>query len=266
MSFDNYVEPKIFTSPQVRLIGVSAIDRAEVGQFLKEHDMAWPVDTESDAELLTEFGGRICYMSFGKGRKSFEEYSRHILESGHGSVLEHAVFNFAIWGVSRSLTHELVRHRAGTGFSQLSQRYVDESTAEYVVPPLFNRPEYIERFKTDISTVHQLYLKWAGIAGEIIDEHFPHLQGTDRRKNMRQAARGFLPNATETKMLFTCNVRALRHIVENRASVHADMEIRGLAVKMFKIAKEQAPFLFQDYKIESLPDGTEAVTGSYRKV
>lgn len=67
-------------------------------------------------------------------------------------------------------------------------------------------------------------------------------------------------------MLFTCNVRALRHIVENRASVHADMEIRGLAVKMFKIAKEQAPFLFQDYKIESLPDGTEAVTGSYRKV
>ena len=90
---------------------------------------------------LNEVAGRTCYMSFGKGRKSNEEYLENILSSKHGSVLEHAVWNLLITGVSRALTHELVRHRAGFGYSQLSQRYVDESEARYVVPPLYQENE-----------------------------------------------------------------------------------------------------------------------------
>ena len=89
--------------------------------------MTWETDTEIGGEQLVEAGGRLCYVSYGKGRKTNAEYIDNIIESKHGSVLEHAVWNFIIAGVSRSFTHELIRHRAGWGYSQLSQRYVDES-------------------------------------------------------------------------------------------------------------------------------------------
>src|SRR5205085_10734218 len=92
-------------------------------------------DTEIAGEKLAEIAGRVCYLSFARPRPGGNQaYLGHILEVGHGSVLEHAVWNFVFTGVSRTLTHELVRHRTGMGYSQLSQRYVDESVAEYVEP------------------------------------------------------------------------------------------------------------------------------------
>ena len=103
--------------------------------------MTWQTDTEVAGEHLAEVAGRVCYMSFAKPRPGGNQaYLDHILEVGHGSVLEHAVWNFVFTGVSRSLTHELIRHRAGFGYSQLSQRYVDESVAEYVEPDVHRRP------------------------------------------------------------------------------------------------------------------------------
>lgn len=122
--------------PEVYLVGRQEVDQDELDRFLCDHRVAWETDSEVGAEVLSETAGRVCYMSFAKPRPGGNAaYLRHIKEVGHGSVLEHAVFNLLITGVSRALSHELVRHRAGFGYSQLSQRYVDESVAEYVVPP-----------------------------------------------------------------------------------------------------------------------------------
>ena len=129
---------KIITEPSVYLVGKSSVNDAELDRFLANNDLsAWQTDTEVGGEKLVEVAGRLCYMSFAKPRPGGNAaYINHILEVGHGSVCEHSVFNLLITGVSRSLTHELVRHRAGMGYSQLSQRFVDESDCEFVMPPL----------------------------------------------------------------------------------------------------------------------------------
>src|SRR5262245_18719402 len=99
-------------------------------------------------------------MSFARPRPGGNEaYLKHILEVGHGSVLEHAVWNFLVVGVSRSLTHELIRHRVGLSPSQLSQRYVDESVAEYVEPDCFaDDPELHRLWEYAIARCHQAYV------------------------------------------------------------------------------------------------------------
>src|SRR5579875_2274565 len=124
----------IVRTPTVYVMGRQRVDEEAVGRFLAAHGTSWETDSEVGGELLTELGGRVCYMAFGtrQGRRSNAEYLGNILQQRHGSVLEHAVWNLLITGVSRSLTHELIRHRAGFGYSQLSQRYVDESETDFV--------------------------------------------------------------------------------------------------------------------------------------
>lgn len=128
---------KLVTEPRVYLVGRQSIDDDALSRFLSDEGVSrWETDTDVAGEKLIEAAGRVCYMSFAKPRPGGNAaYIGHILEVGHGSVLEHEVFNFILTGVSRSFTHELVRHRAGFGYSQLSQRYVDEKDTEFVVPP-----------------------------------------------------------------------------------------------------------------------------------
>lgn len=135
----NVSSVKVITEPGVYLVGRQQVDEGELARFLADHEAdRWETDTEIAAEKLVEVAGRLCYMSFRQPRPGGNAaYAGHILDVGHGSVLEHAVFNLIIAGVSRSFTHELVRHRAGFGYSQLSQRFVDESDCEFVVPPAF---------------------------------------------------------------------------------------------------------------------------------
>lgn len=126
---------KIITKPSVYVLGRQSVDTPELVRFLDDHGVTWNTDTQVPAEVLTETAGRVCYMSFAKPRPGGNAaYLGHIKEVGHGSVLEHAVWNLLFTGISRTLSHELVRHRAGWGFSQLSQRYVDESEGEYILP------------------------------------------------------------------------------------------------------------------------------------
>src|SRR6266513_3582067 len=128
---------RVLCEPAVYVVGRQQIGAEELDRFLADHGVAWQTDTEVAAEHLVEAAGRVCYMSFAKPRPGGNQtYIGHILQVGHGSVLEHAVWNFLFTGISRTLTHELIRHRAGFGYSQLSQRYVDESIAEYVEPAL----------------------------------------------------------------------------------------------------------------------------------
>lgn len=255
---------EIIREPRVYLIGRQTIDRGQLEQFLADHGVSWQTDTEVGAEALCEIGGRVCYMSFGKGRKTNAEYLHHIIELAHGSVLEHAVWNFLFTGVSRSLTHELVRHRAGFGYSQLSQRYVDESDAVFVEPDCIAADETLDAiWREAVETSQQAYCRLVeGLMQKFADVP----SATMRRKLARQAARSVLPNATETKIFVTGNARAWRHFIEMRASEHAESEIRKLAIAVLRILQQESPHLFGDYRIETLPDGTEIARTEYRKV
>lgn len=258
---------RFVTKPQVYLLGRQAVAEEELARFMKDEGMSFATDTQAAGEILNEVAGRTCYMSFGKGRKSNREYLENILSSKHGSVLEHAAWSFLITGVSRALTHELVRHRAGFGFSQLSQRYVDENEARYVVPPLYQQNELLrQKWEQTIETLRRAYSELAEATTQYVQQTHPDMIPRDRRKWARQAARSVLPNACETKIFVTANARAWRHFVELRGSPHADTEIRLLAVGICRILKRESPNIFQDVTLVDEPDGMPAVHVEYSKV
>ena len=267
---------RIITEPSVYVLGRQTVDDAELDRFLSDHGVSWETDSEVAGEALTETAGRVCYMSFAKPRPGGNAaYLTHIKEVGHGSVLEHAVWNLLITGVSRSLTHELVRHRAGWAYSQLSQRYVDESVAEYVEPDIIaNDPELHAVWLETVKQSHAAYVKLAeALNAKLADPAAataamlpPGADRTTRRKAARQAARSVLPNATETKIFVTANARALRHFMEMRGSSHAEPEIRKLATAILDVLQKESPNLFGDYQKVPLPDGTFELTTEFKKV
>jgi thymidylate synthase (FAD) len=256
----------VLRDPQVYLVGRQQVDDEALAQFLSDHDVSkWTTDTEEAGEKLVEVAGRLCYLSFAKPRPGGNAaYIGHILEVGHGSVLEHAVFNFIFAGVSRSFTHELVRHRAGFGFSQLSQRFVDESECAFVEPdPIAEDPELHRVWMEAIGASQRAYQALAdGLA-----KKFAGIEDrTLRRKKAREAARSVLPNATETKIFVTANARAWRHFIEMRADPAADAEIRKVAVAVLRLLREESPNLFGDYEIVDLPEGGQAAVTPHKKV
>ncbi len=257
--------PKIIHEPQVYLVGRQDVDRSEIDRFLGDHGMDWETDTEVGGAQLIEAGGRLCYVSYGKGRKTNEEYIANIIGQKHGSVLEHAAWNFIISGVSRSFTHELIRHRAGWAYSQLSQRYVDESDASYVEPKIISEdPQLHGTWQRAIETAHAAYLELVeGLSAKL---EAAGVKGTHRRKMAREAARSVLPNATETMIFCTANARALRHFIELRGSEGAEAEIRRVAVQFLRLMQAEAPSVFGDYEIVTLDNGTEVTSTPNEKV
>jgi thymidylate synthase (FAD) len=254
---------RIVRDPHIYLVGRQTLESGGIDQFLQDHGVTWTTDTEVGGEALAEMAGRVCYMSYGKGRKTNREFLGHIVDVGHGSVLEHAVWSFVITGVSRSFTHELIRHRHFS-YSQLSQRYVDESNSEFIEPDVIaNDPELHAIWTDAVNATREAYDRL--VAG--LQKSYAQVpEATLRRKLARQAARSVLPNATETKIFVTGNARALRHFVELRGSEHADVEIRKVAVAMLKLMRDEAPSLFADYRLEPLNDGAEAVATDHPKV
>ena len=219
-------------------------------------DVPW--DTDADGgEALAEFAGRACYQSWAKPNAATATnagYLHHILEVGHLSVLEHGSVTFYLTGISRSLTHELIRHRHFS-YSQLSQRYVPERDAALVEPDVIAAdPELHARFLAAGEAAIAAYTDLL----EGLEKKFADVeQATLRRKQARQAARSVLPNATETRIVVTGNYRAWRHFVAMRASEHADVEIRSLAISCLRELAKVAPNAFADFQISTLADGTE---------
>jgi len=257
---------KIIRRPSVYLVGRQAVDERALQRFLDDHGVGqWQTDTAIPAEVLPEVAGRLCYMSFASPRPGGNaRYVDHLKEVKHGSVFEHSVWNFIITGVSRSFTHELVRHRAGFGYSQLSQRYVDESVADFVEPQcIADDPELHEVWRSAVEQAQQAYVT---ITAGLQDKFSSVEDRTLRRKLARQAARSVLPNATETKIFVTANARALRHLIELRCNEHAETEIREVAARMLDLLKEESPNIFGDYDTVELADGTRAARTSYSKI
>jgi thymidylate synthase (FAD) len=219
----------------------------------------------TDGERLAEFAGRLCYMSQANpASRETRAYLQNIKKQGHGSVLEHANYSLLLEGVSRSLTHELVRHRAGFAYSQLSQRYVDESQAAFVVPPaIAGDKALVENWQKQIESAQATYV---GLVEQLMDRYKWVDDKVHRRKMAREAARGVLPNSTETKIVVTANARAWRTMLELRSSEGAEMEIRRCAIACMRLLQKEAPAFFDDFEIYMAPDRVEAARIQYHKV
>ena len=249
---------EILRTPRVTLIGRP--------QFLEPAHLPvqWKGES-SDGERIAEFAGRLCYMSqHNPAGRTTAEYLGNILKQGHGSVFEHAQYVLLVEGISRSCSHELVRHRAGFGYSQLSQRYVDESHAAFVMPPALQGDAALERAWTSqmesaqaayVSAVEGLMAKYEWVADRI-----------HRRKMAREAARSVLPNATEVKIVVSANVRAWRTMLELRLGEGAELEIRRMALACLALLRDEAPALFADFDLYRTDDGSEAGRVGYHKV
>jgi thymidylate synthase (FAD) len=219
----------------------------------------------TDGERLAEYAGRLCYMSQkNPAHRSTADYLENIKKQAHGSVLEHVNYSLLIEGVSRSLTHELVRHRAGFAYSQLSQRYVDESVADFVVPPAIIGDDALEaRWRTQMDEAQRSYV---ALVEHLMERYAWVPDRVHRRKMAREAARGVLPNSTETKIVVTGNVRAWRTMLELRAGEGAELEIRRLAVALVRVLQQEGPAFFSDFGIYVAEDQREAARSSYHKV
>lgn len=219
----------------------------------------------TDGERLAEFAGRLCYMSQkNPANRTTRDYLENIKKQGHGSVLEHATYSLLFEGVSRSLTHELVRHRAGFAYSQLSQRYVDESDAAFVVPPsIIGDENLMKAWQTQIESAQASYV---ALVAELMERYKWVEDKVHRRKMAREAARGVLPNSTETKIVVTANVRAWRTMLELRSSEGAEFEIRRMAVMTLRIMQQEAPGMFSDFETYVAPDRAEAARIAYHKI
>jgi thymidylate synthase (FAD) len=248
------------TQPAVFLISRPAIDREGMRKYLDSVGGAsWlerrPSDRSPDAEVLVEFAGRACYRSWEPGlnanvtrvRDDPRDYFANLLASAHGSVLEHASFTFAFRQVSRVFTHELVRHRAGSAFSQESLRYVRLTDIGFRVPPALEPlrervlalVEQLEEFQRDAA--EQLELDAEGMPFAV-------------KKEVTSALRRLAPIGLSTDIIWTANVRTLRHVIEMRTAVGAEEELRSVFDAVAQLAVAEAPALFQDFTREL--DGT----------
>lgn len=237
------MRPTIYFEPKITLLSRPTFDNPEhlPGVFFGE---AGPI------EQLSEYAGRVCYMSQANpGAKTTGEYLRHILELGHGSVLEHGQFSYLIEGVSRSLTHELIRHRVGTSISQLSQRFVDESDTAFVCPP--EMAKHIQAFARFEASCEQALNTYKVLCLQLEDAMVNvDLPKTLKRKRVREAARAVLPNCVETKLVWSCNLRELRHILMLRGSPHADLEFQQFAKALWQLTREHAPNALADLVLD----------------
>ncbi len=262
------------SSPRVYLVTRPSVDWEQIASFLSDEDLPPIPDSiragSDEAEAVIEVSARLCYMSFGRGRRDISDFIHNLLSSKDGSVFEHVNYGFVFTGVSRSLTHELVRHRAGFAYSQRSQRYVDETEGSFVLPPaLVEAAEGSDEARAVLDSALE---SAAASYVELVDKLNTVLprsrfeSNTDRRKAVRQAARAVLPNATETKIFVTGNVRAWRHFIEMRAAPFADWEIRSLALEVLRLLQAESPLMFGDFEVSELSDGTQIAVPEYSKV
>lgn len=253
---------RLITEPRVYVLARPAVDRGELARFLADTGFpGWTTESPCDAQTVVEVAARCCYRSFAKGRPH-QEHVAHILDVGHFSVTEHANWTLLITGVSRSLTHELVRHRHCSP-SQESQRYVDASDVALVVPPEMLDDHalwlewavsgYIGPYPAEANEPCRRFSMWhdaatdavrayQGLCESIAAKRLPRKLAL---KEVRQAARSVLPNCCETRLALTGNARAWREMLAKRLSPAADAEFQRLAAVIRDVLVKEAPDLFR---------------------
>ncbi|MDO8669409.1 MAG: FAD-dependent thymidylate synthase [Candidatus Buchananbacteria bacterium] len=243
------------TQPKIFLVGETTAVEEGINDFLKHIGAPdWKTDAPSDSEKIEEIMGRLCYRSFGAGlnpnvkrvREGNRTYLQNVVAVKHGSVLEHTVVNFIFADVSRVLTHELVRHRAGTAISQESLRFVRLDDLGQWLPTVIREDEQAtEIFVKTFEQLEELQLQLA--------EHFD-LDGEKmpfaQKKIITSAMRRIAPIGLSTSIGWSANMRALRHLIEMRTEPVAEEEIRLVFGQVAEICQRRYPNIFADYEIE----------------
>jgi thymidylate synthase (FAD) len=245
------------TTPSVHLIARPAVDldgmrgylRSVGGESWLDRRIAEAGGAPNPGELLVEFGGRACYRSWEPGlnpnvtqvRADQREYFENILRSAHGSVLEHASYTFALRDVSRVFTHELVRHRAGSAFSQESLRYVRLTDVGFRVPPALEPVR--ERVVSIVEQLEEVQGELAAQAG-LDDEGVPFAV----KKEVTSALRRLAPLGLSTDIVWSANARTLRHVIAMRTAPGAEEELRLVFGMVAETMAAEAPALFQDFR------------------
>jgi len=248
------VQPEVFliARPQINYDAVAAYLR-EVGgtNWLERLDRG---DLHNDALNLAEFAGRLCYRSWEprlnpnvtRVRSDQDAYLQNILSSAHGSVLEHVNFSFALHNISRVTTHELVRHRPGVAISQESLRFVRLTDIPFWFPDWALADDELMRRATSLLEQLEQFQLWMA-------DHFGlDAQGVPfhEKKQKTSFMRRFAPDGVATGMLWTANIRTLRHTIEARTDPGAEEEIRLLFGMIAELMRVEAPALFGDYTVQ----------------
>lgn len=258
--------------PQTFLIAETRINPEGQKAFLEFLNVPnWKTDAASEAEELIETAGKLCYMSFSTdlnknltkvgARNNFDYIQDGLIGTGHGSVIEHATVTFAIMNISRVVTHELVRHRAGAAYSQLSGRYVrlDEiSMADW--PSCISNDEFATDLMTRAVMGTESYMK-------DLAKHFD-LDNTTNfalKKEVTSAIRRIIGNGQSNHIIATFNHRAIRHIINMRSSFHAEEEIRRVAEQMWDLVSEKYPAIYADGEVEVI-NGIKQITFKHGSV
>jgi thymidylate synthase (FAD) len=242
-----------FVKPQVNLVARPQVVLSGLDNALEDHvgHDEWidkrffategSGDQGPDAENLIEAMGRLCYDSFGVGgnpnvtrvRGDREQYFNNIIDSGHGSIMEHAQFTFHFKNVSRIFTHELVRHRVGTAMSQESGRYVRPTELRIVQSP------HAAKMVKSYHTIEKLYL-------EEVAKHDWDSMKFSEKKELTSELRRMLPEGAATEIGWSGNIRTLRHVIDLRTSPHAEWEIRSVFEEVARIMHRECRLLFAD--------------------
>jgi len=249
------------TKPIVIKIGETRIDREGIGKMLKALGVSPEGATRfeeapDNGETLVELAGRICYESFEVGlnpnvtriRLNPQEYFENLLRKGDGSVSEHAMVSFALIGVSRIMTHELVRHRVGIAVSQESLRYVRPKELKFWIPDELTA----EQRKAMEAAIDQLEESYRTLEKSIRWDEM----NMDSKKRLTSAIRRILPDGLATNVIWTANHRTLRWVIEMRTDPSAEVEIRMVFDQIAEICKRDYPNIYQDFVRKELPDST----------
>jgi thymidylate synthase (FAD) len=242
----------ISVTPKYYLIADPS-DTGELERFLKDQGIAWrPDPSVSFTENLMEFAGRLCYESWQtedgdflnlnltRIREGNKEYLGNIIKQKHGSVFEHGGLVVLFSDVSRVFTHELVRHRAGCGFSQTSSRYVRLDELKFWIPPCIEENPEAKKIFTDV--IAQCEDAQRRLAEIYSIDTLPF----DQKKKLTSAFRRIAPNGLANNILMSTNHRAMRHMITMRASKHAEEEIQLLFSQLAVDLKSRFPGLYQD--------------------
>ncbi|MDQ5958167.1 MAG: FAD-dependent thymidylate synthase [Patescibacteria group bacterium] len=255
--------------PSVFLVGETKIVEQGLQGYLDHIGVPdWKTDAPSDAEKLCEVMGRLCYKSFEPGlnpnvtkvREGNRPYLQNVISVGHGSVLEHGYLNFIFADVSRVFTHELVRHRQGVGISQESLRYVRLESLSASIPTCIQENEVgMALFCKTMEQLEDVQRELADIYG------IRDMKDFAVKKKLTSAFRRVAPIGLATNIGWSCNFRAIRHVIEMRTEPVAEEEIRLVFGQVFEIIRGRYPNIFGDYETEDV-DGLPWVKTAHRKV
>ena len=261
------------THPKAFLLAETRVDEAAISDALEHLGVeGWTSDAATDADLLVEFAGKSCYMSFDTslnqnltevGTRSTHDYIQQgIIANKHGSVLEHASVTFFLVNVSRIVTHEVVRHRAGAAYSQTSGRYVRNDEISYYIPKdIYDYDEggHVLATFTDAFQQMEDNARKLASASNIASKPF------SLKKRLTSAFRRIIGNGQANHIVVTANHRAWRHMIEMRTDPHAEEEIRVVFADISRQLRERFPTIYADAQVSEV-DGIAVTKFEHSKV